>query len=60
MWTLLGILVASALAPNAAGQSPMPEEGATLIPHGAFLSYNSLLVTSHRTPGPATNSPALL
>lgn len=54
----LGILLAVVMAPHTAAQGPMPEEGATLFPHGAFLSYNSLL-TSYRRAAGAPEGPSL-
>lgn len=48
-WRMLFLCLASlTLAPQVRAQGPMPEEGATLFPHGAFLSYNSILTSNRR------------
>jgi len=59
--TPLGWLAAVALVNPVAAQGPMPEEGATLFPNGALVSYSSIL-TNRRfltkpTDGAATVHP---
>lgn len=47
---IIGLLLGALLGPHAPGQGPMPEEGATLFPHGAFLSYNFAITSNQREP----------
>ncbi|MSO21170.1 MAG: hypothetical protein EXQ56_12070 [Acidobacteria bacterium] len=44
-------LLLCAVATVARAQGPMPEEGATLFPHGAFISYSSIITSNRRVAG---------
>ena len=54
---ILLAFLAAGIAPCAFSQGPMPEEGATLFPSGAFISYSSIFTTGRFEPGTDSDTP---
>ena len=50
-------LLAGVAVPDAFPQGPMPEEGATLFPSGAFVSYSSIFTSGRLEKGAGADAP---
>jgi hypothetical protein len=54
--TLIAMALIGCEGVVAIAQGPMPEEGATLFPHGALISFGSTLVSGSQLDGPAAGA----
>jgi hypothetical protein len=56
LWCFFAVVAISEMTVVAEAQGPMPEEGATLFPHGALISFGSTLVSGAQLDSPAAGA----